>query len=1032
MGRAFAIVYLAAMLLPSLAWAQSDTATISGRITEQTGAVLDGAQVRGINLETGKNVSTYTNNNGVYVLRNLYPGPYRLVVDKVGFRQIILAGLVVHIQDAISRNFTMQVGSVIQSISLIAGGEQQINISPAVSTVVNEQFIQNMPLNGRSFQSLIGLTPGLVFTFAGGIGGYAPGQFSVNGQRTDTNYFMLDGVSSNYSSSAIFDLGQTIGGAIPALTISGGTNGLLSVDAMQEFRIQTSSFAPEFGRSPGAQISLLTKSGTNQFHGTAFDYFRNDALDARNYFNAPPQPKPPLRQNDFGGTFGGPIFHNRTFFFLSYEGLRLQLPKTASSNFYTLAARANVASVFKPLLAALPVPDGPVNADGLTAPISVAYSDPTQIDAYSLRLDHTFTQRATLFLRLNHAPSTQTMRDWSVVRTQTTDTDSLTVGTVITFGINKANDLRANWGRQHGSNSSTMDDFHGAVPPPDSAMFPPGFSSQREQFVFIVGSSFVSSGLQEGNVQRQINVVETFSMTAGKHQLKFGFDFRRLSPTSGATDYNLGVDVGTYALLQEGLADSVSTFGNSTITAKIENYSFFAQDTWRASPRLTLTYGLRWDMNTPPVSTTAGKPLYAVRGIFDSEPFGLAPADTPLWRTRSTNFAPRIGGSYQLTPGSLVRGGFGLFYDLGYGGGVAGTLTNFPYSRHQFGFTPVPFDFSNPAFQPPPFTLVPSPDSVYMNAVNPNLRSPIIYQWNASFERGLGANQSFSVSYVGASGRRLLRQNIVRKFDGNLNVFSTLNAGWSNYNSLQMQFQRRMSRGLQALVSYTLARSMDTDSTDDCGCNSVVRLGELNPAADYGPSDFDVRHSFSAAVSYELPRVDWVRRSGRTVVHGLSVDGIVRASSSPPFDVRIIAQSPVFGSYRTRPNIVPGVPFYLSDPGVPDGRRLNPAAFSAPSDGQAGNLPRNYFRTFPIFQTDVAFSRRIALTESLTLTLRAELFNLFNHPMFSIYPNDRVGSRAFGIATRTLNEQLGGLGGLSPLYQIGGARSIQLTIKLQF
>jgi hypothetical protein len=238
--RVVALGVLVLCFVPALLLAQSDTATVSGLVTDSKNAVLVGAQVRATNVETGTSSTALTNQDGVYVLRDLRPGQYRLIVDNEGFQQIVLVGLVLSAQDAVGRNFAMQVGSIIQSVTLTAAGEK-VNISPAVGTVVNQQFVQNLPLNGRSFQSLIGLTPGVVFV--------PENEFSVNGQRANANYFTVDGVSANFSA-----LTFAVGGTAPALTVSGGTNGLLSVDAMQEFRVQTSTFAPEDGRSP-AQVS---------------------------------------------------------------------------------------------------------------------------------------------------------------------------------------------------------------------------------------------------------------------------------------------------------------------------------------------------------------------------------------------------------------------------------------------------------------------------------------------------------------------------------------------------------------------------------------------------------------------------------------------------------------------------------------------------------------------------------------------------------------------------------------------------------
>jgi hypothetical protein len=1001
--------------------AQSDMATISGRITTQSGEVLVGAEIHVINLADGTKTFALSNSNGLYVVRNLRPGDYRMVVDKEGFRQIVLTGLTLNLQDSIGRNFVMQVGSIIQSITVTASG-QQVDISPAVGTIVNQQFVENLPLNGRSFQSLIGLTPGVVFVPEG----TGPGEFSVNGQRANSNYFTVDGVSANSATTPSFDLGQTLGGTLPALTISGGTNSLLSVDAMQEFRVQTSTFAPEYGRSP-AQISIVTRSGTDQLHGTVYDYLRNNALDARNYFDRPPLPMPPLRQNDFGGTLGGPIIKDRTFFFFSYEGLRLLLPQTATGTFYTEAARQNVAPAYQPLMAAFPIPDGPVNSDGLTAPLTVGYSDPTSLNAYSLRIDHNPHQHLNLFARYNHAPSTESVRFWSEEQNYTADFDSATAGVSFVSAAGIANDFRANWSRNTGGHVTVPDNFHGAVPPPESAMYPPGYSTKTGQFVFVASTSDgeVRNGPQEANVQKQLNFIDNFSMTVGAHQLKFGADFRHLTPAINSNQYSLLVIANSYSSLQSGIADTVNPGGGAPITVAISNYSFFAQDIWKVSPRLTLTYGLRWEINTPARSITPGKPLYAVNGIFNSAPFGLAPAGTPLWHTRFDNLAPRFGTAFQLTPQTALRGGFGRYYDLGYGGGISGTMTGFPYYRSD-DFSGVPFDFTNPAFQAPAFTLVPNSDTAYIYAVDPNLKIPFTYEWNIAIQRGLGANQNVSATYVGAHGRNLLRQDQIASPVG-YSTLATRSADWSNYNSLQLQLQRRMARGLQALISYTFAKSTDTSSDDTNVGTETTSLSNVNVASDLGPSDFDVRNSFSAAVSWQIPSPHHERLSG-ALLRNWQMDGIVRISSATPYDLIAKVSSPV--PYQTRPNIVPGVAFYLPAPGQPGGRILNPGAFTTPAAGQQGNLPRNYFRAFPIDQTDLSLRRQFHINERASLFLGAEYFNVFNHPMFATATfNQFIGLPGFGVITETLNENLGQL---DPLYQIGGPRSGQLTIKMQF
>jgi hypothetical protein len=452
-------------------------------------------------------------------------------------------------------------------------------------------------------------------------------------------------------------------------------------------------------------------------------------------------------------------------------------------------------------------------------------------------------------------------------------------------------------------------------------------------------------------------------------------------------------------------------------------------DTWRASARLTLTYGLRWDINTAPTSTTSGYPLYAVTGVFDSQPFGLAPAGTPLYRTTLSNWQPRIGAAYRLTPEMLVRGGFGVFYDLGYGSGIAGLPTTFPYARSSLSTGPIPFDLNASQFDAPPFTLAPNTTTSVFSAVDPNLRSPYVYEWNVAFERSLGANQSVWATYVGSYGNNLLRQDIVQLSpSGFPGVYATYNGAWSHYNALQVQYQRRMANGWQALLSYTLAKARDNASGTACPCSTSSSVANIDPTASQGPSDFDVRNSFAGGVSYNLPSVHW-GKVGSALLSNWELDGIVRISSAPPYNPLALVLSPVFGPYYTRPDVVSGQSFYVVDPTQPGGHRLNSAAFTAPAPGQRGNLPRNYFRAFGINQTDLALSRRINLTERLSLYLRMDYFNVFNHPMFTPYNNIYLELPPFGEITQTLNQ---GLSGLNPLYQVGGPRSGQLTLKLQF
>jgi hypothetical protein len=1047
------------LLSGAAACAQTENARISGRVRDVTGATIIGAECKITNIDTDASITTITNEDGIYVIPDLHPATYRLTIQKDGFRTVVQPRLQLYVQDAVNENFTLAIGTASESVTVLGDTFGVRTDSAAVSTVVDDQFVQNMPLNGRSFQPLIALTPGIVFTSQQ----LGQGQFSSNGQRSNANYFMVDGVSANFGVT-IGGLAQTLGGAIPGYTAQGGTNGLVSVDAMQEFRIQTSSYDPEFGRTPGAQISIVTKSGGNQFHGTLFDYLRNDIFDARNYFDAPPLPKPPERQNDFGGTLGGPIRKEKTFFFFSYEGLRLRLPQTASDEFLTASARAAVAPAYQPIVNALPLPDpnAPLinpTCHNITNPclanISAAYSDPSSLNATSIRIDHNLNKKITLFARYVHAPSYSATRYWEELALNNAKTDTATAGVTILLASNKVDDFRANWSRNTATAITSLTDFHDAVAPPVSVLYPSssGYSPETGQaLVFLEsignGDMEVRDGTNYSNVQRQLNFVDTFSWAVGFHQIKFGIDYRHLNPTAmESTGYGFFLD--GYADLLAGTAANVLLTTAEPLSLRLNNYSLFAQDTWRITNRLTLTYGLRWEVNTPPVSTTPGKPLYQFQGIFDANPLALVPG--LLWHTRLGNFAPRIGAAYQINPKTVVRGGFGLFYDLGYGD-IGDLAFGSPYVRNTFFSAPpsLAFDLTNPAFEPAPFSTAIDASLIHVIAVDPNLRVPFTLQWNAAIQREIGPNQTLTATYVRSDGRQLLREDFIHPPPlvslGNGGSVSTIrNAGYSHYDALQIQFQRRMSHGFQALVSYALAKSSDLGSTDASGlyAGSVSSI-VLPPLS---PSDFDIRNSFAAAISYEFPTPPW-SRTGKAIPGGWAADGIVRASSAPPINVLIRGNSPVIGPYTTQADIVPGQPFWTPDPTQPNGKTLNPAAFAPPPLGQTGDFPTNGLRSpYSIDQTDIALRRRFSLTERLKLDVRAEYFNVFNHPMFGIAGSQCNPDTFWGLqggpafssfgkvcpGTATTNVDGGGTpNGQSALYAVGGPRTAQFTLKLLF
>jgi hypothetical protein len=1028
------------------ALSQTPTATINGRILDPSRAVIAGATVEAINIDTNAKYSTQTDASGLFTIPNLPPGNYRLEASKPGFRTIVKPSLVLHVQDVVALNFDMSVGSISESVT-VAGGTPLIDTqSPAVSTLVDRQFVENMPLNGRSFQTLIMLTPGTVVTPTT----YASqGQFSVNGQRTDANYFTVDGASANIGISAGNGLPQSAGGSLPGLSAMGGTNSLVSVDAMQEFRVQTSSFAPEFGRAPGGQISIVTRSGTNQFHGTIFDYFRNDLLDANTWFaDRDRVPKPKERQNDFGGVLGGPLIKNKTFFFLSYEGARLRQPLTAETTVPDRASRAQSPAAVIPFLDAFPVPNGAVLPGGL-AQFNASYSNPSTLDAYSLRIDHNLNSKQSLFARYNFSPSHVTQRDGSTLsdlQIGSFSTHTFTIGYTAMLTQKISNEFRANYSNTRGGTSSRLDNFGGAQPFSDRLVFPPRFSSRNSSFGFVlIGAGTSNSGLAAlltgafaKNEQRQLNAVDNVSLTNGAHQIKFGADYRWLSPIAGNPVYQqflvfLGVTGG------QGYADSgvpflAETDGLERVTLLSRNFSLYGQDTWNVSSRMTLTYGLRWDVNPALKGKSSKDQPFTVTNINDPADLGLASRGTELYGTQYGNVAPRIGLAYQLRTKtgweSILRGGFGIFYD--YGTGLLGQSTfGFPFTAtNDMFFVPLPLTPAEAA-RPPVSPTLPATAPLYVAI--PDLKTPRTYQWNSALEQSLGANQAVSLTYVGAVGRNLLRDDSLSAPNANFQstVDITRNSATSDYHALELKFQRKMTRGLQALASYTWSHSIDIASNNTVRANTPTRIGA--PNVDRGDSDFDVRHSFTAALSYELPfepRWDLLHAIGG----GWSVDNFLLARSALP--INLIANESFIGGteFSSRPDVIQGRPLYLFSSAYPGGKALNSAAFLAPPSGQQGTLGRNAVRAFGAWQDDLTVRRQFRLNERVGLQFRAEFFNILNHPNFGA-PTNNLMSPLFGQSTQTLASSLGGggiSGGFNPLYQIGGPRSIQLALKLQF
>jgi hypothetical protein len=569
------------------------------------------------------------------------------------------------------------------------------------------------------------------------------------------------------------------------------------------------------------------------------------------------------------------------------------------------------------------------------------------------------------------------------------------------------------------------------------------------------------------DLQRIVNLVDSVSLQKSSHALKFGVDYRRLTPVVAPPAYTQTAFLFSLAAAQSGqLGDTTGEVlldSAGQVPLVLQNFSLFAQDTWRVRSRLTITYGLRWDLDFTP-KTSSGPSLPAVVNFSDLSTLALAPPGTPVFSTRYGNLAPRVGVAYQLFQRtgweSVLRGGWGVFYDL------ATQQLQVSNSYYPFGNNndadPIfsgQFPLTASSAAPPAISAL----NPVIEAVDPNLKLPYTQEWNVAFEQSLGAEQSLSASYVGSRGRRLLLTESIIAPNPNVSYAGVVgNYGMSDFDALQLQFRRRLSRGLQALASYQWGHSIDTGST---GAGGLVfgdyYSRQLGANANRGPSDFDVRHSASVALTYDVPALKANAISDAVVRHW-SMDNVFQIRSAPPVDVNYLDNYQIANSLGTvRPDLVPGESFYLygarcaatfeaagilpSGGACPGGKGFNPAAFILPPTDpltglptSQGDLGRNALRGFGAWQWDFAVHRDFPISDALKLQLRAELFNVLNHPNFGP-PLGALDTSTFGLSHQTLAQNLNGgggsnagSGGFSPLYQFGGPRSVQFALKLTF
>lgn len=1034
---------------------QVSTANVTGLVEDSTGARIPDAVVKLINNLTGAENDAATNRDGVFLLPGVIPGSYTLQIGRNGFSTAQITGLVLNVGDTKSLLVRLQIGSVTQTVKIDASGLVPSTASAAVSTVINRKFVANIPLNGRSFQDLISMTPGVITQTPQAFGASysSQGDFSVNGQRPDTNSYTIDGVSADIGVGLLG--GHTkfaSSGNAAGTTALGTTQSLVSVDDLKEFRVLTSNYSAEYGRTSGGQFTLDTRSGTNTFHGSLYDYVRNNAADAADWFGGfnSVNVVTPYQQNDFGGAIGGPLrlpglcnSRGKTFFFIANEELRVTEPTAPLVQYVPTQQTINAVPAplrrvlydFLGSFGYLTSANNPPASTGLSVSVPGELPEPGSIDSTSVRIDHSFSPKLSGFIRSSLTPSESKSLILSSLTTNQLDTQTDTVGLSFQLSAASTNEFRLGYG----ASTSLLNTVENSLFSPASfgeVFLNTDLGLPANSFPSAVADAFIhSAGAGDSDVNtdeafgsvHQWNLRDTFAVQTGHHLLQFGIDQRHLVSTIHPPALSVEAD---FFNPQSLLANSASDFSitkSLPATPVFNQFAAFLQDEWQASKRLTLSSGLRWEVDPVPHGRNGADAYTAIGNLALPSSLTVAPRGSALWDTSWFNLAPRFGAAWiaDRKPGRemVLRAGGGIFFDTDDRAAVrAFSALGFSETMHPTNVpvpvTPGQLDFSV------------SPSAPYTHSVvyafPRHFQLPYSVQWNVAVEQSLGRNQTFTASYVGAGGRRLLREqrtNISNQNSDFGEIVSFPAGVTSNYQALQLKFQRSISPGVQALASYTWSHTIDYGSIDP-----AWPLTRAN-------SNLDLRHNFEAALSWDEHKLAG-RGFSNWVLGGWGADARITVRSAfPVTPLGNIFSDPATGDrYFSGVDFIPNRSLYVYSSQYPGGRMLNGGPYVSdpalvlPQDGTAGNAPRNMLRGFADNQINVAMRREVPLHDRLNLQFRAEAYNLFNHPDLG-YIDPSLTDQLFGQATLMLNQSFGPTGSL---YEPGGPRSLQIALRLQF
>jgi len=1020
--RLFSLI-AAIILLATPARAQS-TGTIQGTVLDTQNAAVPGTTVVVRNSATGLSRTVVTDASGNYVAASLPPGPYEVEVSLQGFqtqtRQVTL-----QVSQTLQLNVQLGVAAVAEQVSVTAEAPVIDTATVSVGTVINQRTVQEIPLNGRHFVDLGLLIPGSVTPPQNGfltapLRGQGSFAFNTAGNREDTVNFMINGINLN-------DMVQN------QITFQP------SINTVQEFKVDNSTFGAEYGRNSGAIVNIATRSGTNNFSGEAFEFYRNDRFDSRNAFNVPPARKSSFNRNQFGAALGGPVARNRTFFFLTYEGLRQRQGIDINSGVLSLAERAAVTDpISRQLLAFIPEPNfaGPNNSarflGSATAPVNIdQWTGDISHNAGSNDMLHGYYAfqrdlRGEPTLQLNTIPGFGDTRHShrQIGTANETHVFSQRIVNEARFGFNRINitfepNMKAN--------------------PADLGMRIGVTTPIGLPQITINGPALNFGGPQnfpQGRTDTTFVVSDTATLSASRHTLRFGGEWRRFRNVNFTNDTGR-FDFPSVAAFQTGTGNNFSvTLGDRASDIRVAAYGAFISDSYKLAQNLTLDLGARLDSNLAPKETQDRLV------VFDATTRSLVRVGSsarPDVYDNSHDLSPRIGVIWD--PGNdgrtAVRAAYARTVDQPVTNAVSVLAANPPLA------TPLTFA-GNIRLDNAQATALAG--GLAPNSISPDFHGGHMQTWNVNVERQILGSTSAMIGYFGSKGTDLrvprnLNQfvNGVRPFPSVSasseilpgttlgNIVETVSLGESHYKGLWLSATQRLARGLQFDTSYTLSKSTDTNSLSE---NTIRIQNSFDIGADLAPSDFDARHRFVINTIYQLPF------TGNAFVEGWQIGGIVQAQTGNPLN--IVTNVTTFnGVVNTlRPDLIGSLtatedPNKWFDNTVCDPRITGSCAagtvFALPvsPDGtfHFGNLPRNAVYGPGFRNVDLSITKNTPMSGKMHTQFRIEVFNLFNTANYG-QPGRivTVGSTSLGVITNTR----------FPTGDSGSARQVQFAAKVLF